>query len=299
MPPLEAKIDKFDASLIHFSRPVSLVEAIDFLWGHGHPPNSADALRPDIAERPVNGKQRNFIKNTRDFDVLLSLDHGLNIALVRRMRHRETGRKQLLTDFTIGAGLPEKQVARIEAAMGGFSLHQLHAMQKAGVRFWIPYELPPEFRDRVKVDNLSTPGEYLDSIRVIRIAENATTDDIRHELAHAWDHVRTGKVKPVGQLKGKAFETALKETPALSSATNEKRATKEPHEGKVRKVSLTISEMLERYRRRSQYRIQSFDKPGREGYSKDSPREFYAERYSVFHSGNEWNQARLLCARAL
>jgi hypothetical protein len=146
----------------------------------------------------------------------------------------------------------------------------------------------------VKVDNLSTPGEYLDSIRVIRIAENATTDDIRHELAHAWDHVRTGKVKPVGQLKGKAFETALKETPALSSATNEKRATKEPHEGKVRKVSLTISEMLERYRRRSRYRIQSFDKPGREGYSKDSPREFYAEGYSVFHSGNEWNQARLL-----
>jgi hypothetical protein len=204
-------------------------------------------------------------------------------------------RGKLLTDFTDGAGLPEKQVARIAAAMRDFSLHQLRAMQKVGVRFWAPDSLPPEFEDRVKVKNISTPGEYLDLIHIIRMVENATTDAIRHELAHAWDHVRTGKVKPIGQLKGNAFEKAINETPALSSTTDEKRATRETHEGKVRGVRLTISEMLERYRRGAPLREQSFDNPStRESYSKKSPREFYAEGYSVFHSGNEWNQARLL-----
>ncbi len=70
-------------------------------------------------------------------------------------------RQKLLTDFTDGAGLPDKQLARIAAAMNGFSLHQLHAMRKAGVRFWAPDSLPPEFKDRVVMKNLSTPGRYL------------------------------------------------------------------------------------------------------------------------------------------
>jgi hypothetical protein len=203
-------------------------------------------------------------------------------------------RAKLLTDFTDGAGLPEKQVGRIAAAMRGFSLHQLHAMRKAGVRFWAPDSLPPEFKDRVVMTRLSTPGGYSDLLRIIRMAENATTDAIRHELAHAWDHVRTGKVKPIGQLKDKEFERALKATPALSSETKEKRATKETHEGKVRSVRLPISEMLKRYKKWS-LREQSFDNPStREGYSKSSPAEFYAEGYSVFYGGKEWNQARLL-----
>jgi len=203
-------------------------------------------------------------------------------------------RAKLLTEFTAGAELPEQQVSRIASAMRAFSLHQLQAMRQAGVRFWAPDSLPPEFKDKVQVENVSTPGQYLDTLRIIRMAKNATTDAIRHEMAHAWDHVRTGKVKPIGNLKGKDFEKALKDTPAFSSETEEKRATKETHEGKVRSVRIPISEMFERYKK-WKLREQSFDNPStREGYSKTSPKEFYAEGYSVFHGGKEWNQARLL-----
>ena len=203
-------------------------------------------------------------------------------------------RAKLLTEFTAGAELPEQQVSRIESAMRAFSLQQLQAMRRAGVRFWAPDSLPPEFTGNVKVENVSTPGQYLDTLRIIRMAKNATTDAIRHEMAHAWDHVRTGKVKPIGKLKGEAFDKALKDTPAFSSETEEKRATKETHEGKVRSVRIPISEMFERYKK-WQLREQSFDNPStREGYSKTSPKEFYAEGYSVFHGGKEWNQARLL-----
>jgi hypothetical protein len=203
-------------------------------------------------------------------------------------------RRRLLAEFTNGADLPEKRIAQIGSAMKAFSLNQLRAMRKAGVRFWKPDGLPPEFEDRVELKSLSTPGGYSDLLRLIRMADKASTDAIRHELAHAWDHVRTGKVKPVGELKGKDFEKALESSPPLSSQTEEKRSTKETYEGKQRTVRLTIAEMLERYKKWP-LREQSFDNPStREGYSKKSPAEFYAEGYSVFHSGNEWNQARLL-----
>lgn len=203
-------------------------------------------------------------------------------------------RAALLTAFTDGADLPAKRVAQIGSAMRAFSLHQLDAMRKAGVRFWPPGSLPPEFAGRVKAKDLTTPGGYLDTLHIIRMADKASTDAIRHELAHAWDHVRTGKVKPIGKLKGDAFQKALEHTPELSSATGEKRSTKEEHAGSMRSARLTVAEMLQRYKR-WKLREQSFDNPStKEGYSKTSTREFYAEGYSVFHGGSEWNQAKLL-----
>ena len=209
-------------------------------------------------------------------------------------KEEEKERTRLLTVFSDGAGLPDKTVGKISAAMNAFSLHQLHAMEKAGLRFWPGDSLPSEFKDRVKVDPISTPAEYVDVIHIIRMADNATTDAIRHEMAHAWDHVRTGKVKPVAQLKGKEFEQALQNTPELSSTTSEKRPTKELTGGKMKSARMPISEMLKRYRR-FKLREESFDNPStRESYSKRSVREFYAEGYSVFHGGREWNQARLL-----
>ena len=204
-------------------------------------------------------------------------------------------REKLLAGFTDGSALTPKQEGRIKAAMDAFSPHQLHAMQAAGLRFWQGDSLPPEFAGRVERKNISTPAEYLDVIHVIRLAENASTDAIRHEMAHAWDHVRTGKVKPVGQLKDKDLEKAIANTPPLYSETKEKRATKETQAGKVRGVRLSMSDMLDRYKKNAPLRENSFDNPStRESYSKSSTREFYAEGYSVFHSGREWNQARLL-----
>lgn len=206
----------------------------------------------------------------------------------------EKERAKLLTDFTDGAGLSDKIVGRIQSAMSAFSLSQLHAMQKSGLRFWPGDSLPPEFADRVKRKNISTPAEYLDAIHVIRMVENASTDAIRHEMAHSWDHARTGKVKPLGKLKDKEFEQAVQNPPPLLSATDEKRATLETQDGKSKAVKLTISDMLARYKQ-WKLREQSFDNPStREGYSKSSPREFYAEGYSVFHSNNISSQGRLL-----
>lgn len=206
----------------------------------------------------------------------------------------EKERAKILADSTDGSALTVEQVGRIEGAMRGFSLHQLRAMRNAGLRFWQGDSLPPEFAGRVEVKVISTPAEYLDVIHVIRMAPNASTDAIRHEIAHAWDHARGGKLKPVGKLKDDDLVRAVEKTPPLSSETKEKRLTKETNEGKVRAVRLPMSEMLARYRR-WKLREQSFDNPStREGYSKSSTREFYAEGYSVFHGGKPRNQARLL-----
>jgi hypothetical protein len=137
-------------------------------------------------------------------------------------------RAKILTEFTDGAGLSEQQLVMVTEAMRGFSLHQLRAMRRAGVRFWGPDSLPPEFSDRgVEVENVTKPVEYSDVVHIIRMTSRADTDHVRHEFAHAWDHVRTGKVKPIGQLIGKDFERALMNTPKLLSETSAKRATKE------------------------------------------------------------------------
>jgi hypothetical protein len=217
----------------------------------------------------------------------------------------EKERAKLLAEFTDGAGFSDKRLHQINDAMSAFTLNQLHAMQKAGLRFWPGDSLPPEFKDRVAFDiekfkkgqddvMIKTPGEYLDKIRVIRLADRATTANIRHELAHAWDHVQGGKVKPVHNLNDKEFEKAQKENPPLRSTTDEKRKTLETHDGKTKEVKLTIAEMLDRYRQ-WKLREQCFDGPStRESYSKMSPREFYAEGYAVYHSGDEFQQARLL-----
>jgi hypothetical protein len=212
----------------------------------------------------------------------------------KKQSKEDQERERLAADLTDGSALTPKQVGRVASAMRAFSLSQLHAMQKAGLRFWQGDSLPPEFAGRVEVKNISSPAEYLDVIHVIRIADNGTTDAIRHEIAHAWDHARTGKLKPLGKLNDTEFSKAVENTPELSSATKEKRLTKETVAGKERAARLPMSEMLERYKKWT-LREQSFDNPStRAGYSKSSPREFYAEGYSVFHGGCIECQARLL-----
>jgi hypothetical protein len=106
--------------------------------------------------------------------------------------------------------------------------------------------------------------------------------------------VRTGKVKPVGKLSEKDLEKAAKNTPEFSSERDVKIQTREVSEGKERPVRLTVSEMLERYRR-WQLRGDKFDFPSLEdSHSKKDVKEFYAEGYSVFHSDSERDQAMLL-----
>jgi len=204
-------------------------------------------------------------------------------------------RQKLLAEFTERTGLSSDQLAQIKAAMRAFSLHQLRIMRDSGLRFSPGDSLPPELQGRAKIGNLQKPAEYSDVLRVIRISDRATTDAIRHEMAHSWDHARTGKLKRISQLKDKEMIEAESRTPPFSSETSEKRATKETVGGKVRDVSMPISEMFDRYKKASPLHSQAFDNPSTSViHSKVSPTEFYAEGYSVFHGGKIDSQARLL-----
>lgn len=68
---LSVTIDPVDFHRLVFSELVTLARAIAFLWAR--PPRSPDALRPDPAERAVNGAQRRFIIDTSSVDLLLGL----------------------------------------------------------------------------------------------------------------------------------------------------------------------------------------------------------------------------------
>jgi hypothetical protein len=82
-------------------------------------------------------------------------------------------------------------------------------------------------------------------------------------------------------------------TPLLSSERSEKRDTQVTEDSKVRSVSMPISEMFDRYKNHAHLHSEAFDITG-VIHSKSSPKEFYAEGYSVFYSGKVDFQARLL-----
>jgi hypothetical protein len=203
-------------------------------------------------------------------------------------------REKILDDMTRDMNPSKELRTRMLSAMRAFTLSQLRRMQKAGVRFWGRRGLPPIFKDIVQTeDDLSTPAEYLPQARVIRVGKGKT-GQIRHELAHAWDHVRAmSKPKPIRGRK--AMEKAVMSPGATWSESSRKRATREPGKGgKSKRVKLTIKAMLERYRERAKLREWTFDGPStQEGHSKRNPRDFYAEGYSVFHGADTASQMRL------
>jgi hypothetical protein len=206
----------------------------------------------------------------------------------------ERRRAAILSDMTRETAFPKKLRQRIASATNAFTLAQLRQMQRAGVRFWGRSGLPPDFTGVVQRKALASPGEYLRETRVIRLSERATTSQIRHELAHAWDHVRA-MTKPK-RIKGrKAMEKAVVSPGAFWSASSRKRATREPAKGgKSKRARLTMKEMFERYKGRAKLREWTFDGPStREGHSKVNPQEFYAEGYSVFHGVDPASQMRL------
>ena len=68
---LTVTIDPADRSRLVFNQPVTLAQAIAFLWST--PPKSPNALRPDPAERAVAGAQRRFIIDTSNQGALMGL----------------------------------------------------------------------------------------------------------------------------------------------------------------------------------------------------------------------------------
>src|SRR5260370_14789780 len=120
-------------------------------------------------------------------------------------------------------------------------------------------------------------------------------NDIRHELAHAWDHVRGGTVQPLDAYKGAELRKAIFAPVTYSSETGEKRLTvEEDVGGKKKKVGLSIKDMFQRF----------YDRPATAlfGNPRTDPKEvqtnvgkFYAEGDSVFACDHEDAQAQLLC----
>jgi hypothetical protein len=221
-------------------------------------------------------------------------DEGVEKKTAKAETAEDRKRAAILADLTRETEFPEALSGRIASAMRAFTLGQLKQMQKAGVRFWGRTGLPPAFeKAAITMEELSTPGEYTPLARVIRLSLQAKTSHIRHELAHAWDHVRA-MARPAPLKEPKAMQAALKSPGAFWSESTTKRATREIKKDKSVAAKLTVNEMFDRYKGRIWRRELAFDGPGtREGHSLRSSKEFYAEGYSVFHGPDISSQMKL------
>ena len=140
-------------------------------------------------------------------------------------------------------------------------------------------------------------ARYEPSTRVIQLGPQSGPDEVRHELAHAWDHVRTGKIARLDTYKGARLKKAVLAPVTFSSETDEKRVTIEETVGAdKKKVGLSVKDAFDRFMKRPAQSYWSFasSKTDPEHVTSDV-REFYAEGYSVFHGNDEDAQAKLLC----
>ncbi len=210
-------------------------------------------------------------------------------------------RDQILQDMLRDLTATEKKdlCKRFRRALGAFSTSQMLTMKGAGVRFWRAGEFPPPFKNDYAPAKAgrSEIARYHPEVRIIQWGPRAGVDDIRHELAHAWDHVRGGKVPRLDAYKGARLEKAVRAPATFSSESSEKRLTiEETVGGKQQKVGLSIKDVYDRFMKLPPSPHWSFanSKTDPEHVTSDV-REFYAEGYSVFHGDNEDAQAQLLC----
>jgi hypothetical protein len=196
--------------------------------------------------------------------------------------------------------LDDDKTKRIASALKAFSDKQLNKMDAAGVRIW-PFVkgLPPEYQV-AKIDELGGPADYNAQYRTVRVSptsmeKDSFTDFMRHELAHAWDNVRTGKnLKDLRKLKDSAFADELNKRAdqELKGETFEsKSARKLPPGNKA-----SMQEAVDEYKKLlSLDTTRSFAHPSTAPkHSAANAMEFYAEGYSVFHGNVPLSQGRLL-----
>ena len=188
-------------------------------------------------------------------------------------------RDEVLTDMLRGWEPPANDEVRksLLLALEAFSDGQLKQMQKAGVRFWTIGQLPD-----MALAVEAGPTRYFPQQRIIHLSENVSVNDVRHEMAHTWDHVRTLKKKELHRLDDlneRQLEAAMKARVHMVSDSSQ------------------VRRMWHKYQRRMDnlglHREDGFDLDAASGYSRTSPQEFYAEGYAVFHSHQTSNQARL------
>lgn len=194
--------------------------------------------------------------------------------------------------------LGDAQMKSIGIAMKAFSTAQLEKMEDAGVRIW-PFAkgLPPDYPIQ-SVPDLASPADYNFQFRTIRISpasleKSAITDFLRHELAHAWDDVRSGKSpKSLRKLKGDAWIEEADRRGKLSEHFESQSPKKLPPH------NFSMQEMLQRYKDTvngfgDKTRTFAHDSTA-EKHNRKNVMEFYAEGYSVFHGFSELSKARML-----
>jgi hypothetical protein len=219
---------------------------------------------------------------------------GIQANQVEQNMDREAILKSMLGG--VNPALDDTQMKSIASAMKAFTIKQLQKMEEAGVRIW-PFVkgLPPEYQME-SIPDLGSPAEYIHQFRTIRISpasleKSAITDFLRHELAHAWDNVRTGKnPKSLRKLKGDA----------LGNELNRRAQESEPFESQSKKKlppgrKFSMQEMLDRYKQGLPDKTKSFAHPSTaEKHNAKNVMEFYAEGYSVFHGTTQTSQGRML-----
>jgi hypothetical protein len=224
-------------------------------------------------------------------------------VLARQERRRRPTHETLLDRMVAGMTLHPGQRDRLLAAVRSFTVGQLGRMVDAGVRFWGPTGVPPELAGIVEAPEIREDAQagarasYVPTARFIRVRRGSGPQQVMHELAHAWDNVRTGRLTPLRRLLGardpaEALAAEAERTEdAMWTGARTRHSTQDEN---GRRVRLTIAEMLQRYRDRRVLRENRFGTPGtREGYSMRDAREFYAEGYAVFHGGDAEQRTRL------
>jgi hypothetical protein len=219
-------------------------------------------------------------------------------AVRRRMQmDRDAILKSMLGG--VKPALDDAKTKRIASAMKAFSDKQLNKMEAAGVRIW-PFVkgLPPEYQVQ-KIDDLGSPADYNAQYRTVRVSpasmdKDSFTDFMRHELAHAWDNVRTGKnLKDLRKLKDSAFADELnrRAEQEMKNETFESQSAKKLPPGN----KSSMKELVDEYAKLLKLDTsRSFANPSTAPkHSAANVMEFYAEGYSVFHGNVQLSQGRL------
>jgi hypothetical protein len=256
----------------------------------------ASPLRGALMREPEAKDKAEQSKKGPDTDPCTAPDPQLPVYKDAEQKQRDDILQKMLRGLTTD----EKNTlcTRFRRALGAFSTSQMETMKSAGVRFWRAGEFPPPFKDEYAPSKKgrNEMARYQPEYRIIQWQQAAGVDEIRHELAHAWDHVRGGKVARLDDYKGDKLRKAVLTSPTFSSESAEKRLTlEEVAEGKKQKIGLSIKDTYDRFMNRPATQSFANSKTAPE-HVMSNVREFYAEGYSVFHGDNEDAQAELLCA---
>lgn len=248
-------------------------------------------------------------------------------------------RTQMLDAMTKDIKDPAQR-AKIDKAAEAYSDDQLRQMKDNGVRIKLGDGMPAErvdAADPAKIHQkgkdgkeVKAEGVYRPDKRTIQLKPTADSDEIRHELAHAWDDAKNEKADPLrtrdtnpqfikdGKTEALQQKHAADQAvslraqaraygPPRAAALNAEAAALEKKAGSHKpgyassdpKMVAAYTEYLKRTDARTSdgkpmVSDKVFDNAASPGHSQTNVQEFYAEGYTTFHGkGPEAEKARL------